>query len=61
MANKPGSRFAPLCPNGNFIIKDFRSKASHSDTTVNLYDQYIVVRGEDVVDVWPIDARGRVQ
>ena len=34
---------------------------SHCDTTVNLYDQYVVVQGDAVVDVWPVDARGRVQ
>jgi len=34
---------------------------SHCDTTVNLYDQYMVVRDETVIDVWPIEARGRVQ
>ena len=34
---------------------------SHCDTTVNLYDQFIVTQGEDVVDVWPVDARGRIQ
>ncbi|WP_244818199.1 DSD1 family PLP-dependent enzyme [Caballeronia sp. Lep1P3] len=30
----------------------------HCDPTVNLYDQYVCFRGERVVDVWPIDARG---
>ena len=34
---------------------------SHSDTTVNLHDQYMVVRDGEVVDVWPIEARGRTQ
>jgi D-serine deaminase-like pyridoxal phosphate-dependent protein len=34
---------------------------SHCDTTVNLYDQYMVTRGDDVVDVWPVDTRGKVQ
>lgn len=34
---------------------------THCDTTVNLYDQYVVHRGNDVVDVWPIPARGRTQ
>lgn len=32
---------------------------SHGCTTINLYDRYFVVRSEKVVDVWPIDARGR--
>lgn len=38
-----------------------RFHPAHCDTTVNLYDQYIVHRGDEVVDVWPIPARGRVQ
>jgi D-serine deaminase-like pyridoxal phosphate-dependent protein len=34
---------------------------SHCDTTVNLYDQYMVIQGDEVVDVWPVDTRGRTQ
>jgi 3-hydroxy-D-aspartate aldolase len=30
----------------------------HCDPTVNLHARYLVVRGEEVVDVWPIVARG---
>jgi len=30
----------------------------HCDPTVNLYDEFIVVRGDKVVDVWSITARG---
>jgi D-serine deaminase-like pyridoxal phosphate-dependent protein len=32
---------------------------SHGDTTINLHDQYHVVRGDEVIDVWPIAARGK--
>ena len=31
----------------------------HCDPTVNLYDRYHVVRGEILVGLWPIEARGR--
>ena len=31
----------------------------HCDPTVNLYDFYHCVRGDTLVDIWPIDARGR--
>lgn len=31
----------------------------HCDPTVNLYDCYHVVRGEVLVDIWPIEARGK--
>lgn len=34
---------------------------SHCDTTVNLYDSYVVVSEGRVVDVWPVAARGRLQ
>jgi D-serine deaminase-like pyridoxal phosphate-dependent protein len=34
---------------------------SHCDTTVNLYDRFIVTKGGYVEDVWDIAARGRVQ
>jgi 3-hydroxy-D-aspartate aldolase len=30
---------------------------SHCDPTVNLYSRYHVIRGEDVIDIWPIRAR----
>ncbi|MEO7027127.1 MAG: DSD1 family PLP-dependent enzyme [Caulobacteraceae bacterium] len=31
----------------------------HCDPTVNLYDAYHLVRGDTLVDIWPIQARGR--
>ncbi|MEQ8266417.1 MAG: DSD1 family PLP-dependent enzyme [Parvibaculum sp.] len=31
----------------------------HCDPTVNLYDAYHVVRGDTLVDIWPIEARGK--
>jgi 3-hydroxy-D-aspartate aldolase len=31
----------------------------HCDPTVNLYDSYHVVRGDVLVDIWPVSARGR--
>ncbi len=33
--------------------------APHCDPTVNLYEAYHVVRGDTLVDIWPIEARGR--
>jgi 3-hydroxy-D-aspartate aldolase len=30
---------------------------SHCDPTVNLHSRYMVVRGEEVIDVWPVEAR----
>ncbi|PYZ96867.1 alanine racemase [Alteribacter lacisalsi] len=34
---------------------------NHACTAVNLYDRYLVLDGEEVVDEWPVDARGRNQ
>lgn len=31
----------------------------HCDPTVNLYDSYHVVRGDTLVEIWPVLARGR--
>jgi D-serine deaminase-like pyridoxal phosphate-dependent protein len=31
----------------------------HCDPTVNLHDRYHVFRGERLVDIWPIEARGK--
>ena len=33
--------------------------APHCDPTVNLYDSYHVVRGDTLIDIWPLTARGR--
>ena len=33
----------------------------HCDPTVNLYDVYHVVRGDTVIAIWPVSARGRSQ
>ena len=31
----------------------------HCDPTVNLHDFYHLVRGNTLVDIWPVDARGK--
>jgi len=33
--------------------------APHCDPTVNLHDTYHLIDGDTVVDIWPIEARGR--
>ncbi|MFO1055812.1 MAG: alanine racemase [Dongiaceae bacterium] len=33
--------------------------ASHCDPTVNLHDRFHAVRGDRLVEIWPIEARGR--
>jgi D-serine deaminase-like pyridoxal phosphate-dependent protein len=31
----------------------------HCDPTVNLYDSFHVVKGDTLVDIWPVTTRGR--
>jgi 3-hydroxy-D-aspartate aldolase len=31
----------------------------HCDPTVNLFDNYHMLRGDTLVDIWPVDARGK--
>lgn len=33
----------------------------HCDPTVNLYDTYHIVRGDTLIDLWPVSARGRAR
>lgn len=33
----------------------------HCDPTVNLYDNYHVVAGDTLIDIWPVSARGRAR
>lgn len=33
-------------------------RTPHCDPTVNLYDVYHVVRGDELIDIWPVTARG---
>ncbi len=42
-------------PRGTLIV----CEVPHCDPTVNLYDHYHCVRGDVLVDLWPVDARGR--
>ncbi|MND00668.1 D-threonine aldolase [compost metagenome] len=31
----------------------------HCDPTVNMYESYHVVKGDTLVEIWPVTARGR--
>lgn len=66
---KPGSRYLfagdehgkLVCPAGERPELGARVEfvTSHCDPTVNLHDVYHVVRGDTLVAIWPVDARGR--
>ena len=41
------------------IGQKIECETPHCDPTVNLYDHYHLVRGDTLVDIWPVDARGK--
>jgi 3-hydroxy-D-aspartate aldolase len=44
---------------GTLVVGDLvEFLTPHCDPTINLYDRYHVVRGDTLVDIWPVDARG---
>ncbi|HEY5624895.1 MAG TPA: DSD1 family PLP-dependent enzyme [Dehalococcoidia bacterium] len=48
-----------LPPESKIAVGDqIRLAPSHTDPTINLHDVIYVLEGEQVVDVWPITARG---
>lgn len=47
---------APTTPVGTVV----EWVAPHCDPTVNLHDRYHVVQGDTLIDIWPIEARGRL-
>ena len=66
----PGSRYAFFGDeHGKLILPPGAPKPAlgaridcvtpHCDPTVNLHDVYHVLRGDVLVDIWPVDARGR--
>lgn len=51
---------ALIAPGHTFQLGDrIVLSAPHCDPTVNLYDAYHVVRGETLIDIWPVSGRGR--
>jgi D-serine deaminase-like pyridoxal phosphate-dependent protein len=68
----PGSLYAfSGDEHGRFFLENSAKKVNlgdrvefvvpHCDPNVNLYDRMFAVRGEEVVAVWTVDARGRVE
>ena len=57
MGDEHGALIAPDHP---FKLGDrITLTAPHCDPTVNLYDAYHVIRGDTLIDIWPVTARGR--
>ncbi len=60
MGDEHGAVVAPDAPDTQFVIGSRVTLATpHCDPTVNLYDFYHVVRGDTLVEIWPVQARGR--
>ena len=59
MGDEHGAVIAPGVSEGLKVGDLVRLAVPHCDPTVNLYDSYHVVRGDTVVDIWPVSARGR--
>ena len=58
-----GDEFGRLeLPRGGGLSVDLGTLTSwivpHCDPTLNLFDHYHCVKGDDLVDIWPIEARG---
>jgi 3-hydroxy-D-aspartate aldolase len=51
---------ALIAPGHEFKLGDAVSLGvPHCDPTVNLYETYHIVRGDTLIDIWPVSARGR--
>jgi D-serine deaminase-like pyridoxal phosphate-dependent protein len=61
-----GDEYGKLsAPNRSTLLPDLGAVievvVAHCDPTVNLFDCFHITRGGKVIDVWPIDLRGRCQ
>jgi D-serine deaminase-like pyridoxal phosphate-dependent protein len=59
MGDEHGAIIGPAADTRHRIGDAVTLAAPHCDPTVNLYDSYHVVRGDTLVDIWPVSARGR--
>lgn len=59
MGDEHGALVAPGIEAALNIADVVTLNTPHCDPTVNLYDSYHVVRGDTLVDIWPVLARGR--
>ena len=59
MGDEHGQLVLPAGANGPEIGEVVACVTPHCDPTVNLHDFYHCVRGDRLVDIWRIDARGR--
>ena len=59
MGDEQGGVIAPDGERGLGVGSVVRCVTPHCDPTVNLHDFYYCVRGDTLVDIWPVDTRGQ--
>ena len=60
MGDEHGAVIFPRGANARLTLGDrVLLSTPHCDPTVNLYDSYHVVRGDELLAIWPVSARGR--
>ena len=59
MGDEHGAIIAPRGAKPPRLGETVTLGAPHCDPTVNLYDAYHAVKGDTLIGVWPIEARGR--
>ena len=59
MGDEHGCVMLPKGANGLEVGSVVTCATPHCDPTVNLFDYYHCVRGDTLVDIWPVDTRGR--
>lgn len=59
MGDEQGGVIAPEGQPGLAVGDVVRCVTPHCDPTVNLHDFYYCVRGDTLVDIWPVDTRGQ--
>lgn len=61
MGDEHGAVVAPEIERTLAVSDVVTLTAPHCDPTVNLYDTYHLVRGDTLVDLWPVTGRGRAR
>jgi len=59
MGDEHGCVMLPKGANGLEVGSVVTCVTPHCDPTVNLFDWYHCVRGDTLIDIWPVDTRGR--
>lgn len=57
-----GDEYGKITAAGNGMLPStgdvLEMAVSHCDPTINLFDEFYIIRGKEVLDTWPVDLRG---